>query len=380
MEDFGNQYKDSSSAYIHGEIPPLPPEFDSIIKSLDKERASLYKKDKGLFKKSFFIIWPSVIAITAILVFIFSGDTAIIFGVGGFLGAFISAIAAFIYKLLAKAKTAEVFMPKLKKELVGKILKFVNSNLSFFAEGISIDDFNKAGLIIGSNFKSEDSIKGKINGKQVIISECKLIRNRSNTANAKNLDVKSKNATVVSFNGIFIQLELSSINLSTPIKVIPTFALEHNFNKVRDFNPLSQTRFTYKRIDVEDEDIITIPSSLQKSAYEFFCKDKQVVDLFVNQPRLKVLDFIFDKYKDERESWINNQQFLIDIDAKSGVYLSIVNNTLYMALDWNEDLFEADVLLKEGIEETSLAQKIHRDLIFINQIINEVSLLDKING
>ncbi len=36
MEDFDNHYKDSSAKYMQGEFPPLPPEFNDIIKSLDK--------------------------------------------------------------------------------------------------------------------------------------------------------------------------------------------------------------------------------------------------------------------------------------------------------------------------------------------------------
>lgn len=363
MEDFGNQYKDSSEKYMQDGIPPLPPEFDGIIKSLDKDMVAAAKKTKGLFKKSFFIIWPSVIAITAILVFIFSGDTAIIFGVGGFLGAFISAIAAYIYSLLAKAKAAEIFMPKLKKELVGNILKFINSNLSFSNEGISKDVYDKADLISGMRFESEDSIEGKVNGLNVKVSECKLTLTET-----------------VSFTGIFVQLELSSINLNSPLKIIPKFAIESNFEKVQNLNPLAKTRYAYKRINIEKEDQIAIGPTFQKSDYEFFCKDKQVASSFINQGRLKVLDYIFDKYKDERASALNALPFLKDRDATSGVYLSIVDNILYMALDWNEDFFEADVLLKESIEETGLAQKIHRDLHFINQIINEVSLLNKVNA
>ncbi|MCF6359685.1 MAG: DUF3137 domain-containing protein [Cyclobacteriaceae bacterium] len=363
MEDFGNRHKDSSAKYVQGELPPLPPEYNEIVKSLDKEMLAAAKKTKGLFKKAFFIIWPSVIAITAILVFIFSGDTSIIFGVGGFLGAFISAIAAFIYKLLTKAKSAEVFMAKLKKELVGKILKFVNSNLSFSNEGISKEVYDKADLIGGRRFESEDSIDGKVNGLNVKVSECKLTLTET-----------------VSFNGIFIQLELSSVNLSTPLKIIPHFASESNFDKRPNLNPLAQTRYVYKRINIEKEDQIALDPTMQKSDYEFFCKDKQVANSFINQGRLKVLDYIFTKYKDERASVLSTLPFLKDHDANSGIYMSIIGNMLYIALDWNEDLFAADVLLEEGIEETGLAQKIHRDLHFINQIINEVSLLDKVNG
>jgi len=34
----------------------------------------------------------------------------------------------------------------------------------------------------------------------------------------------------------------------------------------------------------------------------------------------------------------------------------------------------------KGIKESGLAQKIHRDIMFINQLTNELSLIDKANG
>ena len=294
------------------------------------------------------------------------------------MGAAASAIGVGIYTLLKKGSALDDFSLKMKQELVSKIIKEVNPALSFSNKGISQDDFNNADLISGSRFESEDSISGKVNGLNVKISECKLTRNKTSTVSGKHNSSTNDNTLVVSFNGIFIEMELASLNLSTPIKIIPSFALESNFDKLLNLNPLVQTLYAYKRINIEQEDQIVIESDLQKSDYEFFCKDKQVASSFINQARLKVLDYIFNKYKDERESVLNAIPILKEINATSGAYLSIVGNMLYMALDWNEDLFEPDALLKEGIEETGLAQKAHRDLLFINQIVNELSLIDKI--
>lgn len=379
MEDFENQYKDSSSKYMQGELPSLPPEFDSIIKSLDKEREIAYKKTKGLFKKSFIKVWLGVIAITTITVFIFSGDRSIIFGVGGFLGAAASAIGAGTYTLLKKGSALIDISLKMKKELVSKIVKVVNPALDFSEKGVSKEEYEKAGLVSGSKFKSEDSITGTINGQNVIISECQLTTYRSGNRNSGT----STSSVEVTFNGVFIQLELSSINLSSPLTVIPSFALSSDFIKVLGSFKTNQPTLASYRVKVEEKDKISIDPALQKSEYEFFCKDKQVATSFINQARLKILDYIFDKYKDERESSTNSflKDFPINLDknARSGVYISFVGNKLNLALDWNEDLFEVNAL-KESIEETGLAQKVYRDLLFINQIINEVSLLDKVNG
>ena len=380
MEDFGNLYKDSSSTYMKGEIPPLPAEFDNIVKALDEEMGVAAKKTKGLFKRTFFTVWLSLLSIGITLNLLFAEDRlGPIIGMA-VMGAAVSAIGVGIYTLLKKGSALNDFSRKMKKELVGKIVKEVNPALTFSNEGITKDTYDKADLIGGSRFESEDSITGKINGLDVSISECKLTRYKTSTVSGKHSSSTNDNTSIVSFNGIFIQLELSSINTSTPIKIIPAFALESNFDKLLNLNPLVQTRYAYKRINIAKEDQIVIDSTLQKSGYEFFCKDKHVANSFINQKRLKVLDYIFDKYKDERESILNALPFLKDRDATSGVYFSIVGNMLYMALDWNEDLFEPDALLKEGIEESGLANKIHRDLLFINQIINEVSLLDKVNG
>ncbi len=383
MEDYGNQHKDSSAKYMQGDTPALPSEFDTIIKSLDQEREVAYKKTKGLFKKLFFIIWPSFIAFTAILVFIFSGDTSIIFGVGGFLGAFGSAIAAFIYMSIVEGKIHNAFASKLKKELVSRIVKEVNPNLSFNEIGISKEEYDRAGLIYGSKFKSEDSIKGNLNGHNVVISECQLtvtrtskIRKSSSASNSS----QNSSSTDISFNGIFIQVELASINLASPITIIPKFALATTLERLVSTFMSNSSSVASSSVKVQEQDLITIDSALQKSDYEFFCKDPEVAQSFINQARLNVLDFIFDKYKDVRASAANDLIAGIDKDANSGIYMSIVNNTLYIALDWNEDLFEPKSSLKREIGESKLAEKIHRDILFISQIINEASLLDKVNG
>ncbi len=380
MEDFGNQYKDSSAKYMQGELPPLPSEFDNIIKSLDKERAKAAKKTKGMFKKTFFISWLSLFSIGLILNLIFATDRlGPLIGMA-IMGAAVSAIGAGIYTLLKKGNVLKGFSSILKKELVSKIIKEVNPALDFYEKGITKEVYDTADLIDGVRFESEDSIKGKTNGLAVIISECKLTRQKSTTVSGKHDSSTNDNGSVVSFNGIFIQLELSTVNLSTPLKIIPNFAVETNFDKLLNLNPLERTRYAYKRINIEEEEQISIAPNLEKSDYTFFCKDKSVADSFINQARLKVLDFIFDKYKDQRASILDNIPLLKEIDATSGVYISIVGNTLNLALDWNEDLFEPDALLKEGIEESGLAQKIYRDLHFINQIVNELSLIDKVNG
>ncbi len=383
MEDYENQYKDSSAKYMQGDTPALPSEFDAIISSLDQERESALKKTKGLFKKSFIVIWPSFIAFTAILVLIFSGDTAIIFGVGGFLGSFGSAIAAFIYMGIKEGNVMDGFATKLKKELVSKIVKHVNPMLTFSEEGISKEEYEKAGLIYGSKFKSEDSIRGNLNGHNVVISECQLTVTRSSGPSRRNRSSNSSQNTShtdITFNGIFMQIELASINLASPITIIPKFALATTLQRlISNFIP-SGSSMASTSVRVQEQDLILIDSDLQKSDYEFFCNDPEVAKSFINQARLKVLDFIFDKYKDVRDSSANDFIAGIDKDANSGIYMSIVNNTLYIALDWNEDLFEPKSSLKREIGKSKLAEKIHRDILFINQIINEASLLDKVNG
>jgi len=43
-----------------------------------------------------------------------------------------------------------------------------------------------------------------------------------------------------------------------------------------------------------------------------------------------------------------------------------------VALSWNQDMFETDVFLKKSIVESGIADKVYKDITFINQLLNEV--------
>lgn len=341
--------KDSSAKFNDGETK-LAGQFDDIVKSLEKERQVLYTRTKGLFKRAFFRTWFFLTCGLMLLITILSPsenlEVAIVIG-PIVMSAFVALIGGGIYTLVKKNTNSYDFSRKLKKQLVSKIVTFVNPELRFSGIAIDKEDFNQANLFPGSVFTSEDTIQGTIEGEEVSISECE----QRNTA----VNSRSENR-ITYFDGLFIILQLKNINLSAPLKIIPTYNVEKNTIKLGESslkigNP--------NMILIKDKDEIT-PNVSDK--FKVFCENKPEAKAIMNDKFLKVADFILGKYE------------------YKDVFISINKNKLYLALSWNQDMFETDAFLKKSLLESKIAEKVHQDILFINQAIKEVNLINKLNG
>lgn len=354
------------------ESPALTGKFDTIVEKLEVDRLAAKKKTKGLFKRAFLRAW-GVMGGTAIILTLTltEGEIDPVAIIGpSVMTAFLAAIGSGIYTLIKKGSNRIDFVAKLKKELVSAIVKHVNPDLTFYDEGITDEEFNKADLFRGRTVKSEDTIKGNIDGQSVIISEC----TNSSYSNSSRNSNSSGGSTTTYFNGIFVILDLIHINVSSPIKIVPSRISGGEFNEATGI------RTRYKKMNIDDTDKILIDPSLKKSNYEIYCTNKPEADSFINETSLKVLDYIFDKYEKEKETLFKDVPFLKEFKTKSGVYISIVENKLYLALDWNQDMFEPDVFLNKNLMESGIAQTIYKDLLFINQVVKEVNLLNKVSS
>lgn len=341
--------KDSSAKFNDGETK-LAGQFDDIVKSLEKERQVLYTRTKGLFKRAFFRTWFFLTCGLMLLIAILSPsenlEVAIVIG-PIVMSAFVALIGGGIYTLVKKNTNSYDFSRKLKKQLVSKIVTFVNPELSFSGIAIDKEDFNQANLFPGSVFTSEDTIQGTIEGEEVSISECEQRNTAVNSRSEKRITY---------FDGLFIILQLKNINLSAPLKIIPTYNVEKNTIKLGESslkigNP--------NMILIKDKDEITLDVS---DKFKAFCENKAEAKAIMNDKFLKVADFILGKYE------------------YKDVFISINKNKLYLALSWNQDMFETDAFLKKSLLESKIAEKVHQDILFINQAIKEVNLINKLNG
>lgn len=342
--------KSDSSKFSEG-TSTLPGNFNEIVNKLEKERERLYNKTKGLFRRAFFRTWFFIACgILLLVATLTDADKLEIAAIIGplVMSAFIALIGGGIYTLVKKGSNSYTFSKKLKKDLVSQIVTFVNPELSFSGEAIEKADFDKADLFNGSVFTSEDTITGTIEDEWVSISECEQrnssINNRSNTI-------------ITYFDGLFIQLQLKSINLSSPLKFIPVYNIDKNVlkYKIRE-NSLRFDSLKILRIKEEDEIL------LSTTKYKAYSDNKEEVQAIINEKFLKVIDFILGKY-----------------DYKD-VFISIHGDKLYLALGWNQDMFETDAFLKKSLIESNIAEKVHQDIIFINQAIKEVNLINKMHG
>ncbi len=369
----GELQADSTESYNEKgkEAPALSGKFDALVEKLEVDRLAAKKKTKGLFRRSFLKTWGVIGGIFLILSLTLSEVeiTAESFFVPLIPSAVIAALSAGIYTLFKKGSSRIDFVKKLKNELVSEIVKHINPDLTFSDEGITKEEFMRADLFRGRDVKSEDTIKGRIDGQNVIISEC---TNSSYSSSGRNSN--SSGSTTTYFNGIFVILDLVHINVSSPIKIVPSRVSGGEFNETTGI------RTRYKKMNIEDVDKIILDPSLKKSNYEIYCSDKQDADSFINETSLKVLDYIFDKYEKEKETLLKDIPFLKEFKIKSGVYISIVENKLHLAIDWNQDMFEPDMFLNKNLVESGIAQTIYKDLLFINQVVKEVNLLNKVDG
>jgi len=199
----------------------------------------------------------------------------------------------------------------------------------------------------------------------VSISECN-VRSRSKSSNSraaieyKNVQIHTgskKSSDIEShvlFYGLFLQLELSNITISSPLKIIP--ARRTHIEDKFGIKITSQSYITDLKV-LNSDDRIDLPSS--SDAYNVYCTNKEEAKAILTPKFIKVIDFIYSKFE------------------KIEVIMSINKGMFYMAISWNKDIFETDLFLKNNIIESGLANKFHQDIIFINQVITEVGLINK---
>lgn len=374
VRNFKNIKPDSPEKFVNAQqTKPISGEFDDITKRLEEERVRVKAKTKGLFKRAFLRAWLVMSGTGIILVLTLSEEkVAPIIGIS-VIGAVLSAIGGGIYTLIKKGINRHNFVHILKKELVSEIVKFVNPDLAFFDEGISSELFKKAEVFNGSIVESEDTIKGTIEGQSVVISECS---NRSKTRSSSSSS-QSTTTYYTYFDGVFVHLKLSGINLSTPLKIVPTFAIDNN--QISMARSANGRRSHFKRINIDAGEKIILDPSVKKGNYEIFCSDRQVADTFVNTDSLKVMDFIFNKYESEKKSLFEGIPLLQNLKQRSGIYISIIEDNFFLMIDWDKDMFEPDAFLNNNLVESGIAQNIHQDIMFINQVIKEVALLSKVS-
>jgi len=382
---------DEGKKYVEGELlDDITNKLADTIKNLEAERVIYYNKSRGLYKRAFlktwFLIWIFFVGLA-----LFLGDSNevdIIMFIGPTIGAaFLALIGSGIYTLVKKGTYLNNFTRKLKQELVGEIVKIVNPNLTFYDEGIDEEEFNQADIFPdgkNTSLRSEDTIKGTIEGTNVVISECvksgRVSSSQRTTVKVKGVTISQGNRefgqaadSIEYFRGLFIQMELKNMHIPSPLKVIPQ-------NRIRKE---LKTGFVVKGYphyikSLNPEDRLDNNPKIDNKPYNIYCSAKDEGERLLTANFIKIIDFIYNKYYEKRESNDSNSLIGQRLFKERGVYITIRNNRLYMALEWNRDMFEPDVFLKNNLIESGLAQEIYEDLKFIDQVIKEINLFNKV--
>ncbi len=325
--------------------------FSKIIEELEQTRIQLAGKTKGLFKRAYlktFVLLFLVFLLFAALLGKESNDiTPMIFG-SIMMGAVLGAIGAGIYTLIKKGSNREKFANELKEKLVSAIVQDVDSNLQFTKDGITKESFNEVPMFRGDVFVSEDSIKGKVDDLTVTLSEC----------TQRNNQTSSKHPGVVYFYGLFAVIEFPNPIYAGIFRAVPKIEVFPGQNKVGDFleRGMQKNPFVWKRTEKEVKQ-----EQFADKPYSIFSPDPEATEAFINDKLIKLLDFIYSKYDQNKP------------------YLWLKDNKVYFAIEWYEGLFEPDYFLNKSLKENDgLAEKIHRDILNIYQVIQELKLFKEV--
>ncbi len=372
----------------------LDNKFDKEILRVEKEREKFYNKTKGLFKRAYFRT-VFVLAFSFILLggYVNNWEYDVPSIIGPIMFSLVSGlIFGGIYSLIRKGTNNHKFSQILKQDLISKIVTHVNPQLTYDIEGISKEEFDKADLFLGgkqSTLSSEDKMSGTIDGKYVCISECTkrgpaasihkstLIKYKGKTISSDREPINSNHGEYVDyFRGLFIEIELDGFHVTAPLKFVPSDKVKKEVHTGIDFTGSIQ-----KMININNEDLIDLEGDRD---YQIYCSDKTQAESVIDNKLLKVADYIFSKYNKEGAKLFEGIPLLGmlpgigNLKTSKGVFLSIMEGRLYLALEWPVDLFETDVFLKNNLVESGIAQKVYEDLLFINQLVKEVNLMNKV--
>jgi hypothetical protein len=376
--------------FIEGDMADdIARKFALTVAKLEAERVIYYNKTNGLFRRAFLRTWIilAIIFVTLGITLSETNEFDIVQVIGpSVMAALLSLIGGGIYTLVKKGTNLTKFTSKLKQELVTEIVKTVNPSLTFYDEGIDEEEFNKADIFPdgkSTSLRSEDKIEGTIEDTKVVISEC-IKTGRGSSSTRTNIKVKGitishgssehhKTHHVEYFRGLFIQLDMKNMRISAPLKVIPAKRVRKEVKTGIDVVGRSQF---IKPLDPDER--IESFDAFDDKPYEIYCSAKDEAAQVVNETFIKVLDFVYNKYYKKRDSNDSNSIIGKMLFRERGLYITLRDDKLYIALDWLKDMFEPDMLLKKNLEESGIAQEIYEDLMFIDQVIKEVNLFNKV--
>jgi hypothetical protein len=370
----------------------LSKEFDLTIKLLEEERLRFYKKSKGLFKRVFFRM-VLVVSTTFIFLTMYFNDWKIeppsIVGAVLF-SSVVGLIFGGIYTLVRKGGNNHKFSRILKEKLVSKLVTHVNPDFNFFDGGITKEEFDKADLFPDgkrTSLTSEDKITGTIDGKKICFSECDKRGRASSVRGRTEIKIKGRvvssstgdlesntGESVTYFDGLFFELELDKYNFSAPMKLIAKKKIRKEVE-----TGVNMTGYVQKLIKTDEQNMIELPGEHQ---FQIYSSDKSQLEGESGAQLLKVADYIFDKYDKEGSPLleviplVGKLPFFKDVKTSKSVFLSFVDNKMYLALEWPRDMFETDVFLKESLIESNIAQHMYEDILFINQVFSEMNLMN----
>ncbi len=228
------------------------------------------------------------------------------------------------------SKTLEIFVSRFKREVITELVKFVDENLHFNAQG-NIDErsFVRSSIFTQepSSYRSEDSVRGTIGKTRIKFAEINSLVN------------SGKNQTTL-FKGLFFMADFNK-EFNTLTVVVPD-----HYGK--DYQGIGQF---FQKMNSSRDQLIKLEDPEFESYFAVYGKD-QVEARYILSTALMAR--------------------IVDFRKKSGIAISLSfrDNRIYLALPLAENLFEPavetslidPVSLKKYFEYVSLMAGIVEDL------------------
>jgi len=255
----------------------------------------------------------------------------------GFFGVVYIALGAFIYKSLIKDYTAEF-----KEKVIEPLIKEIDNNLNYSAKlHVSQSLFERSELFTSSpdRFDGNDFVSGKIDDIDIQFSDIHAQRKRR--------DSKGRESWSTMFRGLFIVSELNK-HFHSKTVVLPDSAQS-------SFGELIGGWLQSKNFNRDE--LVKMDSVEFEKEFVIYSTDQIEARYILSHSLMKRL-LSFKKR------------------SKHPLYISFIGGSIYLALEYNKDLFEPSVF--RSLLEYKIAMEYLQTLHLAIGIIDELKLNEKL--
>lgn len=372
VSQFNEAHKQEKTSQLKAEI-------SRIVDQLEFDRQETYRRSKRAFWGAVRNIFLFLILCEGVYVayLVYQADSLEMLSLAGLLVpvAAFTIIAFFLGGMYWMLRGSRIFLDyasRFKSKLVAPMLEALAPDLEFKEVGLSRESYLNADIFQLYNhryhYKSSDSIVKNNQSESLIISEVEhrnevLMGANHPQYHIKDLATGNKRKNIVTFSafqGFFCEIAVDAHSVKQFVKILPSKEAEyhhedHLLNEKRKVgrieHPAHTVRISLSTLDPQHR---RDNGKYLNGKFNIYAPNESDVSVAFNPNFLKLMNYMVQKFGEEK------------------VYVSITNQSIYLALDLGKDLFEPATELKKPLRETNVVERIYEDLAFIQQLCKEL--------